>query len=367
MKKKQVNEWYSLDEIKKLKCQYNIIFGKRSNGKTYSLLEEAVKNFINNGKQAAYLRRYRDDFKGKRGEQVCAGIVASGLVSKLTEGKYNTIIYKSDRWYLSSYNKEDDTYTTMTEPFMFGFALTQMEHDKSTSYPNITIIIFDEFLSRVGYLRDEFLLLMNVISTIVRQRDDVTIYMLGNTVNKYCPYFKEMGLSHIENMEPGTIDVYTYGESKLKVAVEYCENHNVDGRKSDTYFAFDNPSLQMITGGSWEIDIYPHLPRKYEYENILFTFFIIFNNATLQCEVLSFKDCMFLYIHRKSGEIKYPDKDIIFSEQYDPRPNYYRNIKKGTTTLSKKLGKFFSMEKVFYQDNEVGEIVRNYLQWCSSN
>lgn len=366
MKRKQVEEWYSTVEIDKRGCIYNIIFGKRSNGKTFALLVKAVKNFVEKKKQSAYLRRYRDDFKGKRGEQICAGIVAAGIVKKLTNGEYDTIIYRSDRWYLSHYN-DDGTYTTMTEPFMYGFALTQMEHDKSTSYPNITTIIFDEFLSRVGYLNDEFILFMNVVSTIVRQRNDVTIYMLGNTVNKYCPYFKEMGLTHIENMEPGTIDVYTYGDSKLKVAVEYCENHNVEGRKSDSYFAFDNPSLQMITGGAWEIDIYPHLPRKYEYKNILFTFFIIFNNATLQCEVLSFDDCIFLYIHRKSGDIKYPDSDIVFSERYDPRPNYFRNIRKPTCELVKKVSKFFIMEKVFYQDNEVGEIIRNYLQWCAQN
>ena len=144
---------------------------------------------------------------------------------------------------------------------MFAFALTQMEHDKSTSYPDVTTIIFDEFLSRIGYLKDEFMLFMNVVSTIVRQRNDVTIYMLGNTVNKYCPYFTEMGLTHVDKMEPGTIDVYTYGESKLKVAVEYCKDHNIDGRKSDSYFAFDNPQLQMITNGVWEVALYPHIHR----------------------------------------------------------------------------------------------------------
>ena len=28
-------EFYSLDKIDELHCQYNLIFGKRSNGKTY--------------------------------------------------------------------------------------------------------------------------------------------------------------------------------------------------------------------------------------------------------------------------------------------------------------------------------------------
>ncbi|MFV3037454.1 phage DNA encapsidation protein, partial [Klebsiella pneumoniae] len=97
-------------------------------------------------------------------------------------------------------------------------------HDKSTSFPDIDLIIFDEFLTNRLYLNDEFILFMNTVSTIVRRREDVKIYMLGNTVNKYCPYFAEMGLEHIPKMTQGTIDVYAYGNSDLTVAVEYCKS-----------------------------------------------------------------------------------------------------------------------------------------------
>lgn len=361
------NDWYSYRNIDNKKCQYNVIFGKRSNGKTYGALCKVLLNYVKTGKQGAYIRRYADDFKGKRGQQVFDGLVSNGVVSRLTDGKFDSVKYSTGRWFLANYNIDTGKLEAADVPFMFGFALTQMEHDKSTSYPDVTTIIFDEFLSRIGYLKDEFMLFMNVVSTIVRQRDDVTIYMLGNTVNKYCPYFTEMGLKHIDKMEQGTIDVYTYGESKLKVAVEYCADHEIDGRKSQDYFAFDNPQLQMITSGVWEVDIYPHMPRDYSFENIVFTYFIIFQNTILQCEVLAYDDCAFTYIHRKTGDIKYPDRDVIFSERYDPRPNYFRNIRRPTCDVGRRIGDFFRAEKIFYQDNEVGEIVRNYLQWCSQN
>ena len=39
------------------------------------------------------------------------------------------------------------------------------------------------------------LFFMNVLSTIIRDRENIKIFMLGNTVNKYCPYFDEMGLT----------------------------------------------------------------------------------------------------------------------------------------------------------------------------
>lgn len=359
-------EFYNLDRIKELKCQYNLIFGKRSNGKTYSVLKEIISNYAKNGAQGAYLRRYREDFVGKRGQQLFSALVADGIVKKVTGGKWDKIKYQSSQWFFA---KEDEKGRLITDsqPFCFGFSLAQMEHDKSTSYPNITSVVFDEFISRIGYLPQEFVLFMNVLSTIIRQRNNVTIYMLGNTVNKYCPYFKEMGLGHIEEMEAGKIDVYSYGNSKLKVAVERTKNHNIQGRKSDVYFAFDNPSLEMITGGAWELDLYPHCPRKFEDEDIIFKFFVKYNDQILQGEVVELTDCSFIYFHRKTGDIRHPDRDLIFSEDYDPRPNYVRNLRRSSLEVVRKLSMFFRDSKVFYQDNDVGEIVRNYLQFCKTD
>ena len=363
----EVEEYYTLDRIKEFKAQYNLIFGKRSNGKTYSVLKEAIEKYAKYGKQTAYIRRYREDFVGKRGQQMFAAMVSDDIVSKATGGKWDKIKYQSSQWFFAKEDEKGERLITDSQPFCFGFSLAQMEHDKSTSYPNITTIIFDEFISRIGYLPNEFVLFMNVLSTIIRQRNDVTIYMLGNTVNKYCPYFKEMGLGHIEEMEAGKIDLYTYGESKLKVAVERTKNHNIGGRKSDVYFAFDNPSLEMITGGAWELDLYPHCPRKFTDEEIVFKFFIKFNDQLLQGEVVELDDCTFIYFHRKTGEIRHPDRDLIFSEDYDPRPNYVRNLRKSSLDVVKKIGMFFRDSKVFYQDNDVGEVVRNYLTFCKSD
>ena len=98
-------------------------------------------------------------------------------------------------------------------------------------------------MTRQYYLQNEFVLFTNVLSTIIRHRNDVKILMLANTVNKYCPYFKEMGLKHITEMEQGDIDVYTYGTSSLRVAVEYCKPF-AKGKASDVYFTFNEMTHQ---------------------------------------------------------------------------------------------------------------------------
>ena len=246
------------------------------------------------------------------------------------------------------------------------FALSENEHNKSISYPKVTTILFDEFLTNKLYLNDEFVLFMNTISTIVRQRTDVKIFMLGNTVNKYCPYFAEMGLKHIQKMEQDSIDVYTYGEGKLTVAVEYCGN-STEKKKSNFYFAFDNPKLQMITSGAWELAIYPHLPVKYSHKNIEFIYFIIFNENIYQCEVVQVDGEYFTYIHIKTTELKDTENDLIYSLEFNYKMNYNRNIYKPTTKLQEKLLWFFKTDRVFYQDNEVGDSIHNYLKVCRNN
>ena len=361
------SEFYSISAIVEKKCQYNIIIGERSNGKTYAVLARILERWWKNGEQGAYIRRWKEDYRGKRGTQLFAGHTEQEFISKLTDGEWDDVKYISGKWFLAKKDEELDKVITQDEPFCFGFALSDMEHDKSTAYPLVTTVAFDEFLTRQYYLPDEFVTFMNVLSTIIRHRDNVTIFMMANTVNKYSPYFKEMGLRHVQEMEQGKIDIYSYGESTLKVAVEYCKSPSKDGKKSDIYFAFDNPSLAMITGGAWEINIYPHNPRKFTPKDIVFLFFINFNDALLQCEVVKLDDCTYLYIHEKTTPMHDEDKDFIFSELYDPRSNHFRNIRKGTSKLEQRLSWYFRNDKVFYQDNEVGEIVRNYLQYCATD
>lgn len=365
MAKQEKIKYYSLTNILKHECTYNMIFGERSNGKTYATLELGLRNYVEKKEKLAIIRRWQDDFRGKRGASMFEAHAKNGLVTKLTKGEWTDVYYYSGRWFLCKFDEQLNKRVTDAEPFAYGFALTAMEHDKSTSYPEVTTVVFDEFLTRSGYLPDEFVLFMNVISTIVRQRTNVTIFMLGNTVNKYCPYFAEMGLRNILKMKPGDIDVYKYGNSELRVAVEYADMP-AKKKPSDYYFAFDNDKLQMITKGAWEIDIYPHCPVKYTRSNVLFEYFILFGDETMHCEIVQVDDVIFTFIHRKTTELKDTDNDLIYSLDYSPRHNWHRNITRPRTDLQRRVWEFFQKEKVFYQDNECGEVVRNYIQTVSA-
>jgi len=362
------DEHYDLKPILKEKAHYNLIIGERSNGKTYAALFYALERYVKGGAEAAYLRRMQEDFIGKRGAGLFQPLVVNGEIYTLTNGEWENVYYYASRWYLCKYveGKKGQERVTDSKPFMYGFALSQMEHEKGTGYPNVKNIIFDEFITRTAYLRDEFVLFMNTLSTIIRSRDDVKIFMLANTVNKYCPYFDEMGLRHVREMKQGEIDVYQLKHASgkvLRVAVEYCKPFE-KGKKSDFYFAFDNQKLEMITSGIWEIDIYPHCPYKYRPKDIKFKYFIEFDANLLQCEVVFIDNMTFTFIHRKTTPLKDEDNDLIYSTRYDPRPNWRRKITLPMFKVEHKILEYYKADKIFYQDNEVGEIVRNYLVWC---
>ena len=367
---KQKTQFYSLNRILSKNAKYNIIFGERSNGKTYAVQSYALENYFNNGGQCAVVRRWREDFKGKNGREYFKPLVENGVLRKLSNGEYTDITYYSGAWFLCKYDDEQEKNVRTDNAIAYSYALTSTEHDKGGgSGVNITTVLFDEMLSREGYLPDEFILFANTLSTIVRMRDNVTVFMLGNTVNKYCPYFAEMGLKHISQMKKGDIDVYTYGDSGLIVAVEYSDGVKIDGRKgkpSDVYFAFDNPKLNMITGGSWELALYPHCPCKYKPADVVFIYFIQFDENLLQAEIVQTKTGLFTYIHRKTTPLKDLSNNLLYTTDYNVDFNKRRKITKPVLPIEKKILKFFVEDKVFYQDNEVGEVVRNYLKWAQT-
>lgn len=381
MSKKEKIKYYDISKILSIDACYYIIYGERSNGKTYGTLNYCLEEYFKNGSEFAYIRRWDDDLKGMKGATLFNSHINNGIIKRLSKNKYDDIYYRGRCYYLAKHD-EDGKMIINEKPFAYAFALSMGEHYKSNSYPRIRNIIFDEFMTRGAYLEEEFIKFQNILSTIIRLRDDVKIFMLGNTVNKYNPYIREMGLNRMGKQEKGTIDLYTYGETSLRVAVEYSDMP-VKDKKSNKYFAFDNPRLNMIKSGSWEIDIYPHYPSDYGKplpKEILYKFFVIFEGSILTCDIIDKKEferhndetgkkdffphVRFIFVYPKNTEIKANETALIYSLDACVKPNYRRKINKPSSRLERYIASLFVKGKVFYADNETGEIMRNYLISC---
>lgn len=349
-------------------AKYFIAIGERSNGKTFGVKEYAFDDYLERGKQLAVIRRWEDDFKGKNGisfyDDFIHNPTRGNIIDKKTRGKWNSVNYRSQMWYLQRVGKSGEVEEIDDKPFAIAFALTKEEHYKSIPFPDIETILFDEFMTRRIYVTDEFTLFMSILSTIIRLRDTPRIFMCANTISTYCPYFIEMGIKNVPKMKNGQMDIYTFGESKLKVIIERTDAMTKTGNKaSNIYFAFDNPKLKMITEGSFEVSIYPHLPFKYRPCEIKYIYFIKFNNECFQCEIIHHEKDWITYIHRKTTPIKEGEKGMIYQEDWRPEANYSRRLLHPASPLQNAIAKFFAKEKVFYQDNDVGESISHYLNW----
>lgn len=360
-KDKEVNkQYYDIRPLMNKGATYSMVFGKRSNGKTHSALEYALEQWKKDGSTTAYIRRWKEDVTGARASQLMADFNNMDKVKKITK-VYDGITYYNRIQYFCKFDENGKADRQI--PFMYMFSLSDMEHDKSTQYPTVGTVIFDEFISRGGYFPDEFIAFTNVLSTIIRDRADVRIIMLGNTINKFCPYFKEMGITRVNKMKQGTIDVYTYGESDLSVAVEYCGDNTTED-SNNHYFAFENPKLKMITKGEWELPIFPHTTERIVGSKILYSYFIEFNDRLFQADIVNGDSGVFTHIHEKTTPIKNPNNDLIFSLDTKEGLNYYTNILKPNNKIRQKIASFFASGKVFYSNNEVGNYIQGYLREC---
>lgn len=362
-RKTKAPQYYSLDKILKIGALYNIIYGKRSNGKTYAVVDLMLREYAETGESSAYLRRLDSELVPKELETLTNPHIPK--VEKWTKGKFNTIVYRSRKFFFAYFNEEDGSITLDEKPAIYCLALNTSIKSKGADRGKIRYTLFDEFLTRQFYLANEFVTYCEMLSTLMRDRDGTIHFLVGNAVNKYCPYFNEMGLSNISKQKQGTIDVYTYGDAKdaNKIAVEYCSQ--TDNTKSiEKYFAFDNPQLNMIFNGDWEIANYPHAPYSIRHEDATYKAFVLFNKEKLCINLINKGDSLFLFVTPWSGEI--PDKAITYVENYSHTPYEIVFVGHSGIKVDVIIYKLMCDKKVFFSDNSTGEIYNNWVKYLVS-
>lgn len=358
-------------------AHYRLMVGERSNGKSYAVLKYHLEKFVksNYTEPIAIIRRWEEDFRGANSQKTCYDSLmyngeGKNIIKEMTD--FDGVEYYSGRYYMTRMvaDKEGNEKMERTDIIIgYAFSINNAEHYKGAQFPTITTILFDEFISDRMYLPDEFTLFMNLLSTIIRQRDNLEIFMCANTISMYNPYMKEMGLTNFKKQGIGTIDVYNYGKSELKVALFLTDSAPKKTKKSNVYFAFNNPKLNMITGGDsiWQIGVYPHSPIKFDhYTDVLFKYWINFDNEEYECEVVQKDMYYFTYIHPKTSKQEHQPYDIIFDSEGEH--NLYRQYSLLRSSLPPQLMgiilDFYKSKQVCYSDNTTGSIIENYLEWC---
>lgn len=361
-------------EIKDLKAQfpdsrYYFIIGGRSTGKTYSVMKESIEDAIDGKGNFAYLRRYKESIKEKDMQDLLT--VHNAMIFEKTGGKYNRIVYYRGKWWLENFDYDSHKRVYRSEsPIGYAFAINRYETDKGADRGVFKNIILDEALSKSGdYLKDEFSMFQNVVSTLVRDRTDIDtkIYLLANPVSKYSgDYFKMLGITNkMVDGDKGGIYLIKYPETEMTTVFCYMVNGNIvqdNNSVYETYFAFPNSKTKSksITSGIFELDESARLPSKVwnhciELHNVK----IYFDGRIFKCQVMKDEiENMYFLHYSPSKEIKpkeyYLTTDIIYDKYAIILPRAIKH------PMYQVLLQIASTGQVYYSDNETADLIHAF-------
>lgn len=149
---------------------FNFIIGNRGGGKTYGTKQYVIKRYLKTGEQFVYVRRYKDEIKDTK--------------------TYFTDI--ANKFPGHEFTVRGNELRIDGKAAGYAISLSTSKLKKSVAYPNVSTIIFDEFIIDKGfyrYLPNEVEYFLDLYETIARMRDNVRVYFLSNAVTVANPYF----------------------------------------------------------------------------------------------------------------------------------------------------------------------------------
>lgn len=298
-------KYYSLDNILKKDSEYNIILGQRSNGKSYAVKNYCIKKAWNNSRSRfIVLRRLAEEIRPSVVEHYFNDVP----INVITDGECDNIkVYRGEIWAC----RFDENTDKNKKVKLLGYvrALIKAAQYKSGDYTDCTDIIFEEFIAEAGarYLPAEPNELQSFVSTVARLRK-ISVWLIGNTISRICPYFTEWGLVNIPRQKQGTIDTYDVETQqldennqpmKIHISVENAESSTTTGKM------FFGSASKMIDNGAWHTSKqYPGLARPRDEYTKIYTVVMFGYGFTFLLELLQYRNNYTWFVAPKTTPIQ---------------------------------------------------------------
>ena len=182
---------------------FNFVIGARGCGKTYGAKRMAIRSFLRTGKQFVYIRRYETELPSAEMRNFFDDI----------QNEFPGVEFLSGRGLFRINNDVAGWYIALSKAVML----------KSVPFPNVGLIIFDEFIIEVGmhrYLPNEVRTFLECYSTISRDRD-VPVLFLSNAITISNPYFLYFNLKFEKGQ---TVKLLKHISLELIQSEEYSEH-----------------------------------------------------------------------------------------------------------------------------------------------
>lgn len=322
------NIYWNPDKLFSYPFLMAFVVGERGVGKSFSMKVAMLKKFLKTGEQFIYLRRYKTELD-------------SALTTFWSDIQSNG--YFED--YKLEVKKSKMVTKFLCNGKVCGYAvpLSTANILKSTAFPKVKTIVFDEFMLDNGgtyrYLKNEVTLVLDLFETVFRTREGQIVF-LGNAVSITCPHFAYFGIelpynSEYKTFKDGLIVVnyirnLAYREEKKKSKFGKLIDNTDYGRYAiDNQMLRDNPSfiakrpanssfysVLVINGvniGLWYgSDGYLYLSNKYD-PNTIHKFVFDYNDHTEQTIFTNARDNMYMHMcirGYKQGWLRFENQQI---------------------------------------------------------
>lgn len=346
--------YYDISKIKQVDAQYKILLGGRNIGKSYATKEDVIIDCLNNNGQFTYLRRWDRDIKGTYVVNYFNDLNYNKIAT-ITGKEFSAVYYWQGKIFLC--NMDSDNHPIDKYHIGYAHSLSQNERYKSQMFPKVIYTIFEEFITDQMYIQDEPSIIQEYVSTIYRERK-ATIYMIGNTISKLCPYFNEWNLGNVLSMKTHDIAVFenttevlsTEGkvEITVKIAVEMCGAEGVFSK-----MAFGS-AANMIVKNEWRQKTVPRLDKDIIKDmKEIYHLYVFCDNLVFRMELCKYNKEIFWYVKPQTTDIKDINKARIISNE----PSISRLQTNGFIALTERESMAFTLiklKKIFYCSNECG-------------
>ena len=190
-----MSHWYNYDNLMSRNATFSFAITGRGQGKTYGAIKLCVNDFLKNGNEFIYLRRYKTEISS-----ASKHLFDALNLNKEFEG-YN-LLCEGNKFFIQKKSSDDDE---KPEKQLVGYAVALSTANilKSTNFAKVRTIVFDEFLLGPGvfhYLPNEVEAFLDFYETVARMRD-VRVLFLGNAITQSNPYFNYFRLTLPYNSE----------------------------------------------------------------------------------------------------------------------------------------------------------------------
>ena len=369
-------------------ARYYFLLGGRGTGKTYPAVEQAIKDAIDGKGAFAYVRRLK--------ESICEADMrdltsphglgsSSAWIEDYTDGRYNRVGYYRRYWYLEQWERTEsgDLVRVDRNPVPIGraYSLSTWETDKGSDFGadknGVKNIIIDEVLSAGGaYLKDEWQMMQQVISTLVRGRweQDTKIYLLANPVSKYGgPYLKNLGITKKMMSHFGVTEIRYPAEdgapqmSTIFVYISPAAVIGADTRQTlvyNTFFAFpaSKGKSKALTHGYWEMDDAQLLDSGiYNDSSKRRTIYLLFDEEILAVDFCRYTPTGKHYLFVRPAQRV---RDKCYFVTLGSTMSKYGIIAFGTHPITDAFNRVYLTHQVYCADLSTADIFHAFMRAC---